>query len=46
MQGISGRSDSELCFALNNVGAIGAAHRAWKPPARRVVSRVKSDQIK
>jgi hypothetical protein len=29
--------------ALNNIGAIGAARRAWKPPAR---PRVKSDEIK
>ena len=34
MQGTSGRSDSELCFALNNAGAVSAAYRAWKPPAR------------
>jgi len=36
MQGTSGRSDSELCFALNNA-ADGSLRRA---------RRVKSDEIK
>ena len=32
--------------ALNNVGAVSATRRVWKPPARRVVPRGKINKIK
>ncbi len=50
----SGRGYSVLCLALNNVGAVSAARRAWEPQAcppcwvvaESEAQRVKSDEKK